>query len=263
MNLHLRHSLLVVALFGLLAGSAAAQTLSPFQPTYRPLGLPLVGKTYLAATDSTSATFQTYAAGYVSTIQQLLPEHVAFTGAGMNQLDPTRLYFWFNYAPRVYYIYEGACYLDALGVTIATVSAPTSTEVQGTNYLVFPLVQSSISPVCATGTGVRTATEPLMLGDFVQLPTVNAGQQLAFFLASDMASNSTPANVWYNGASNNTDGYQHLVAFFPDNNSQYIIIGFEDMAVPGADKDCNDSMFVVDIGPLNAAALRSASSLPK
>ena len=153
--------------------------------------------------------------------------------------------------------------MDALCVTIATVTAPTSTEVQGTNYLVFPLVQSTISPVCSTGTGVRTSTYPLMAGDFVQLPTINAGQQLAFFLAANMNSSGTPSNVFYNGASNNTDGYQHLVAFFPDNNSQYIIIGFEDLSVPGSDKDCNDAMFVIDVGPLNAAALRSASTLPK
>ena len=38
-----------------------------------------------------------------------------------------------------------------------------------------------------------------------------------------------------------------MIAFFPDN-SQYIIIGFEDM-YGGGDKDCNDMMFVVDIGP--------------
>lgn len=28
---------------------------------------------------------------------------MAFTGAGLNQLDPQRLYFLFDYAPRVYF----------------------------------------------------------------------------------------------------------------------------------------------------------------
>ncbi len=43
-----------------------------------------------------------------------------------------------------------------------------------------------------------------------------------------------------------------MIAFFPDN-SQYIIIGFED-EYGGGDQDCNDLMFVVDVGPNNAAA---------
>ena len=106
MKLHLRKTLFAIPLLSALVASASAQILSPFQPTYRPLGLPLVGQTYLAGTDTLSIAFQLYAPGYVTTIQSVLPEHVAFTGAGMNQLDPTRLYFWFNYAARVYYIYE-------------------------------------------------------------------------------------------------------------------------------------------------------------
>jgi hypothetical protein len=43
-----------------------------------------------------------------------------------------------------------------------------------------------------------------------------------------------------------------MIAFFPDN-SQYIIIGFEDL-YGGGDMDCNDLMFVVDVGVNNAAS---------
>ncbi len=118
-----------------------------------------------------------------------------------------------------------------------------------------------MSDVHWNGSTSRTSTYPVLPGDFVQLPTVNAGQQLAFFCYSNESSKGAPANVWYNGASNNSDGFQHMIAFFPDN-SQYIIIGFEDYP-GGGDQDCNDVMFVVDIGAENAAALRSASSLPK
>ena len=104
-----------------------------------------------------------------------------------------------------------------------------------------------------------------MAGDFVQLPTIKAGQQLSFFCVSNILNatwqNDNKEAVFYNGASNNPDGYQHLVAFFPDN-SQYIIIGFEDM-YGGGDKDCNDVMFVVDVGPNNAAVWRAGSSFPK
>jgi hypothetical protein len=67
--------------------------------------------------------------------------------------------------------------------------------------------------------------------------------------------------VFYNGSSNNSDNFQHLVAFFPDN-SQYMIIGFEDMS-GGGDKDCNDVLFVVDVGPLNSQIWRNPNSLPR
>jgi hypothetical protein len=262
MKTRLVRSALSLACLQLLAVSASAQTFSSYQPSNRPLGLPLVGKTYLAGTDSTSGTFDsTYLTNYVNYIKAELPEHVAFTGASLNQLDPTRLYFQFAYAPRIYYVYEGACYNNALGVTIATVSAPTATPATGTSYTVFPFVHSSISPVCCTGSGKRSSSEPLMAGDFVELPTVNAGQQLAFFIMAEMDGSSNPANVFYDGSANNSDDYPHMIAFFPDS-SQYMIIGFEDM-LNGGDKDCNDLMFVVDVGPNNAAALRDASSLPK
>jgi uncharacterized protein DUF4114 len=261
MHAHLR-TLMAVAVATVLSSAASAQTLSPFQSPYRPSGLPLAGSVYMLGTDSLSATLQANVPGYISMIKSKLPETVAFTGAGLNQLDPQRLYFLFSYAPRVYFLYEGACYTDALGVTIATVSAPTSKPATGTSYTVFPNGHSSISPVCASESGVRSATEPLLAGDFVQLPTVNAGQQLAFFLMSNLnSSGSTPANTFYNGSANNADGYQHLIAFFPDN-SQYIIIGFEDM-YGGGDKDCNDMMFAVDVGPNNAAVWRAPTAMPK
>ncbi len=244
-----------------LALSASAQTLSPFQPANRPLGLPLVGPTYLDGSDAASQSFDNYKQSFLDVITANLPEAVAFSGESLNQLDPTRLYFMFDYAPRVYYIYEGACYDNALGVTIATVSAPTNKPTTGTSYTVFPFGHSSISPACASGSGKRSKSEPLLPGDFVQLPLVTAGQQLAFFLMAEMDSHSNPADVYYNGNGNNPDNFQHLVCFFPSE-SQYLIIGFEDM-LNGGDRDCNDLMFVVDIGPQNAMLLRSPVLLPQ
>jgi hypothetical protein len=261
---YLAGSLIALAIAGCLASTASAATptyvtsttgtLSLFQTTTIPMGNQFVSKTYLAATDTTSAAFQLLQPTYTNYILSNLKEGVAFTGAGLNQLDPTRLYFWFTYAPRCYFIYGYAGFIDGFGVTIATVSAPTSSEVQGTNL-------TCMSDVHWNGSVARTSTYPVLPGDYVQLPTVNAGQQLAFFCYSNESSNGTPANIWYNGASNNSDNFQHMIAFFPDN-SQYIIIGFEDYP-GGGDQDCNDVMFVVDIGANNAAALRQANTLPK
>ena len=124
----------------------------------------------------------------------------------------------------------------------------------------FPNTHAAVGTVCTTNSGTRSSTEPLLPGDFVQLPKITAGQQLAFFLMAQMDSNHKPTHVYYNGSAYNEDSYQHLIAFFPDN-SQFIIIGWEDM-LNGGDKDCNDLLFAVDIGPDNAAALRT-QSLPK
>jgi hypothetical protein len=166
----------------------------------------------------------------------------------------------FDYAPRVYFLYEGACYINALGATIATVSAPTNQILQGNTFTIFPNTHSSISYICASNSGKRTQSEPLLAGDFVQLPTVKAGQQLAFFIMANLTGN-TPQDTYYNGTTNNVDKFQHMIAFFPDN-SQYLIIGFEDM-LNGGDKDCNDVMFVVDVGAQNAASWRSPNAFPK
>lgn len=300
MKLRRLNGLVALILVHGLAAYGSAQTLSPYQASQRPLGLSLIGSTsqasssggsggggwggwwfgqqwqqqqtvkgnvYTGGTDSLSSTYMsTYQSSFLNVVHTSLPEGVAFNGIN-NQLDPTRLFFASDYTPRVYFLSEGACYLNALGVTVATVTAPTSNPPSGANfsvgssYTVFPLGQSIISSVtCGTKPTQQSASYPLLPGDFVQLGTVSAGQQLAFFLMSNMNSSGTPQNVFYNGASNNPDGFQHMIAFFPDTTSQYLIIGFEDeLASPGSscDKDCNDLVFVVDVGPGNAAALRS------
>lgn len=230
------------------------------QSSYRPLGLSVTDRVQTIGSDSTAVSFDTNLTTYENYCASMLPEGVVFTGAGLYQLDPQRLYFLFDYAPRVYFIKDGACYKNALGATIATLSAPTSSILSGNTFTIFPNA-SSPKGICGSGGSSRSSSEPLLYGDFVQLPTVKAGQQLAFFLMANLDSSAVPQSVYYNGTSNNADNFQHMIAFFPDN-SQYIIIGFEDM-YGGGDKDCNDVMFVVDVGPMNALIWRDPSSLPK
>lgn len=55
-----------------------AQTLSPYQPTDRPLGLPLAGPTYLDGSDAASQLFDNYKQSFLTTITTNLPEGVAF-----------------------------------------------------------------------------------------------------------------------------------------------------------------------------------------
>lgn len=237
-----------------------AGTYNSVQSSYRPLGLSLNDKVQTIGSDSTAVTFNKNLSTYQEYCSSMLPEGVAFTGAGLYQLDPQRLYFLFDYAPRVYFIKDGACYKNALGATIASVSAPTDSVLSGTTFTILPNA-SSPQGVCGSGVLSRSSSEPLLYGDFVQLPNVKAGQQLAFFLMANLNSSAVPESVYYNGTGNNPDNFQHMIAFFPDN-SQYIIIGFEDM-YDGGDKDCNDVMFVVDVGSMNAMMWRDASSMPR
>jgi hypothetical protein len=234
--------------------TASSATLSPFQTTTIPLNYSFASKTYTYGSDTASAAFQTKKTSYTNYILSNLQEGVQFTGEGINTLDPQKLYFLFDYAPRCYFIYGYAGFIDGFGATIATVSAPTSRVLTGTTF-------TCMSSAHWNGATSRSTTYPVLPGDFVQLPTVTAGQQLAFFCYSNESSSGAPANVWYNGNSNNSDGFQHMIAFFPDN-SQYIIIGFEDYP-NGGDQDCNDLMFVVDVGPNNAAAWRNGNMFPK
>jgi hypothetical protein len=234
--------------------TVSGATLSPFQTSTIPKGYSFASKTYLAASDSTSAAFQANEPTYTNLILSNLKEGVKFTGAGLNTLNPQKLYFLFDYAPRCYFIYGYASFIDGYGATIATVSAPTSSILTGNTF-------TGMSDVHWNGSTTRSSTYPVLPGDFVQLPTVNAGQQLAFFCYSNESSSGVPANIWYNGASNNSDGFQHMIAFFPDD-SQFIIIGFEDYP-GGGDMDCKDLMFVVDVGANNAAAWRLGTSMPK
>ena len=262
MKLHLPRLLLGLGFLGCLAAIASAGTPSPIQSPWRPSGLPIIGQVNLAGSDSQASAFEAVKAGYIQTVITKLPETVAFTGAGINQLDPQRLYFVSNYAPRVYFVYEGACYNNALGATIATATAPTNAVLSGNTFTIFPKTHSSISIICASNSGNRTQSEPLLSGDFVQLPMVNAGQQLAFFIMANLDSDGDmPQDTYYNGTTNNDDNFQHMIAFYPDN-SQYIIIGFEDMH-NGGDKDCNDVVFVVDVGVQNANAWRNPNTFPR
>jgi hypothetical protein len=237
-----------------------ASTNSPVQSTVPPYFGTLIGKVQLANSDTQAQAYGTMQAGFISQVKTLLPETVAFTGKGLTQLDPQRIYFMYDYAPRVYFLYEYTGGTNQLGVTIGSMAAPVTGAATGTTYTLFPLCQSNSN-------GIRTTSNPLQPGDFVQLPMVQAGQQLSFCM-TNCSSNGVPLASWgggapavfYNGVSS-IDNIGHMIAYEPDSTSQYIVVGFEDWAF--YDNDCNDCVVVIDIGPQNAAVLRNPNTLPK
>jgi hypothetical protein len=239
---------------------------SSVQSSYRPLGWAIYDKVQIEvpSLDPLAQDFQNNLSSFTQYTSSL-KEGVAYAAANNNQLDPRRLYFFSAYAPRIYFISNGGWYTDALGVTIGPATAPSSQAPQGTNYVVFPNANSNYSNNCPTKQvgNTRTTAVPLLTGDFVQLPMVQAGQQLSLVFFSNLDSNgNVPSGyTFYNYPQANADGYQHMVGFFP-NSSQYIIVGFED-EYGGGDGDFNDVIVVIDVGSTNAAMWQNASSLPR
>ena len=231
-------TLLATAAVAALSLNAFAQTASPVQSAARPFGLDIVDKVQLAGSDDASATFQSSVLpGLSSYLSSALPE-----GRGVNDrahlLDPSKLKLATDSNVRAYFIGEGAGYENSLGFNTAG-GGVTS----GNPELIFPNA--------STG-GRRTASTPLLAGDFVDLGTILGGQKLDFFLIANGATRK-PGEVYSTDSSVNPDGINHVVSFATIYDS-YLVIGFEDL-LGGGDRDFNDLLFAIDIGSLNVAAL--------
>jgi hypothetical protein len=246
--------MLVAGCLGLVA-PAAAQVDSPVQAAARPYGIEIVDKVSLAGSDEASALFQ---AKVLPSITQLintnLSETSKFSQANNFSLDPTKLRMAVESASRVYFVGEGAGYRNTLGFnTIEAGQATPTTALTDSAQLIFPDATSSVSTYNPASTVKRTASNPLLPGDFVDLGTFGAGSMLDFFLIADGASGGK--TVWTTSATRNSDRIDHVVAFaLPD--SPYLVIAFEDLA-GGGDRDYNDVVFAVDIGAINVQRLLS------
>jgi Domain of unknown function (DUF4114) len=231
-----------------LAGNPAS-----VQSTARPYNLPVYGPVQVKASDSRAATFQqNFLPIFQQLINESLSESVVFNNVSGYKLDASRLYLrsTSDLPIRVYFVHEGAGYLNSLGFSFT----PAGQATPGQPYLLFPNT-SFVSPTSTT----RNQTTPLVVGDFVELTAGGPGIQMDFFLVANGA--QTPYNTWYNNTDLNVDDKQHVVAFLLPN-SRYVMIGFEDL-YNGGDLDYNDCLFVVDIGETNAANLfEDFSDLP-
>jgi len=254
-----------LGLLNCMAAAAMGATYASVQSTYRPLGWSLAAQVQVKGCDAQAQAFMAVLPGFQTYTAGSLKEGIAFAQANQCKLDPQRLYFFAAYAPRIYFMSNGGAYTDALGVTIGTATAPNGKPPAGTNYTVFPSANSYYLNNFSNKqtNGQRTQFCPLLPGDFVQLPTVNAGQQLSLVFMSNLnSSGNVPSGyTFYNDPNANADKYQHMVAFFPPN-SNYIIVGFEDL-YGGGDGDYNDVVMVIDVGTTNASLWRNSATLPK
>ena len=226
--------------------AANSGTISPIQPKVDPMGLSIIGPTRLAGSDAASANFDKTLPSVTQFIIKTLPEsHNNSAVVKAMPLDPKKLVLANTENVRAYFVYEGAGFVNTLGVN--TTGNGVS---EGNPQLIFPAVRSSDSVFAGAPAGTRTAQDPLLPGDFVNLGVMKAGTKLDFFLLANGANGGTTA---WNTLGNNPDGLNHVAALsermfaIPNMNSPYLYIAFEDLW-GGGDKDYNDAIFAVNVG---------------
>ncbi len=247
--------------------TAQAQTAASVQSPMRPLGLNLWhntnGRVMVFGSDTASAAFMsTNFNSFMAIVNDNLGESAVYSQAANNTLAPEKLFFFFDYSPRLYFLTEGAGYTNALGANICDAETSNSSTPDTTNrFLIMPNSQSN-KGLGGNGSSTRTTSAPMQPGDFIQLPAISKGKQLELFLIANMNSSAVPEATYYNQKQQNGDNLLHMVAFFPAN-SNFVIIGFEDI-YGGGDLDYNDLVFALDVGANNAAVWRNPQgSLPK
>jgi hypothetical protein len=244
-----RSLLPLASAMALSAVDVGAQTAAPIQSTVRPLGLGIVDTVKLGGSDTASSSFQTQVLPNLTQfLNQQLGESHAIDDTGI-QLDPSKLKLKTQSDVRVYFVGEGAGYANTLGFTTDGSGSATSP----TSQLIFPNASSRVTSYNPPSSILRTANEPLMPGDFVDLGRKAANTSLDFFLIANGANGGR--SVFSTQNSQNPDGINHVISFaYAMQNSPYLILGFEDLW-GGGDRDFNDLLFAVDIGAVNIAAL--------
>ncbi len=227
---------------------ASASVASPIQSAARPYSLSIVAPVQIAGSDDAAKAFQANVLpGMLTAERQLLPEYKSHTVQNLAtfSLDPSKLLLSADTTARVYFLGEGAGYQNTLGVS-TTNGGPLSPGAA----LIFPNASSSVG-FAGSGSSVRSASEPLQPGDFVNLGKLKAGTALDFFLIAFGATGGK--DVMSTNQSLNADGLVHAVAMAKAG-SPYLVLSFEDMK-GGGDRDFNDVYFAVDLGKSNIAHL--------
>lgn len=246
------HLLLLLTWLGV-AVFTSAQQVSPVQSAARPYNLDIIAPVQVAGSDAAAAGFQTHVLpGMLNTVRTLLPDYRSKSAKDLAaiSLDPSKLVLGFDSTARVYFLGEGAGYQNTLGIS-TTGGGPLSPGAS----LVFPNASSSLG-FTGTGTPIRSSSEPLLAGDFVNLGNLKAGTALDFFLIANGALGGK--NLVSTNQSLNQDGLVHAVVMATPG-SPYLVISFEDM-MGGGDRDYNDTFFAVDVGKANVQKLLGLSA---
>jgi len=242
-------------------GKSSLGTAAPVQSSANPYGLKVAGPVMVGGSTAASASFDNVELpAAMQFIHQNLPESKNNTGSKAFEIDPSKIVLASQSAVSATFISEGASYHNAIGFESLApgASQPNSSydEVTAaTSKLIFPDASSTEGGIASGKYGTRTASEPVLPGDFVNLGTFSKGTQLDFFLIANGA-NQSWAPVFSTTAALNGDGFkQHVAAFtLPGLNSPYVFLSFEDLW-GGGDKDINDTIVAINIGAANVRAL--------
>ena len=236
-----------------------ASVASPIKSKADPFGLPVANLVQTAGSDAAAAEFLSYLPDIQKQVSKNLPETVYLKNAAAMALDPSKLTVLTDSTARIYFVSEGAGYHNTLGLNIlppgsALPTSKTPEIIKGDSKLIFPDASSPVSSYDPAKTIIRTGSEPLLPGDFVNLGNVKAGSLLDFYLISNGANGGTA--VFTDEAARNPDKIQHIVTL-SSTNSPYLLLSFEDM-YGGGDHDYNDTVFAIDLRSVKLQKLVSA-----
>lgn len=228
---------------------ANAQVASPVQSSARPYNLNIIAPVEVAASDAAAQNFQTNVLpGLLTMVQKTIGYHahseanLAAISTGASELTLSA-----NSSARVYFLGETAGYLNTLGF-----STTGGSPIRPDAALIFP---NASNPLALGGSGspIRTTTDPLLPGDFVNLGSFNAGTTLDFFLIAYGASGGKFFSS--TNQSMNQDGLIHAITMAADG-SAYLVVSFEDQK-GGGDRDFNDVYFAVEFTRTNSSSIAS------
>ena len=265
-NNYIKHGLVagVAALSVFTAAAQSAGVVSPVQSKADPYGLKIAGPVMQSGSDEASKKFdQSILPSLNAFVKSALPEQKNNTKSAAFEIDPNKIVLATKTDVRAYFVSEGAAYHNSIGVDAVKVGNDPKTSYDevaaASSQLIFPDASSTEGGSASGKYGTRTASEPLLPGDFVNVGTFAAGTKLDFFLLSNGA-NQPWANVISADESLNGDGFkQHVAAFttklfVPKLNSPFVFLSFEDLW-GGGDKDINDTIIALDVGKATVKAL--------
>jgi len=227
---------------------------SPVQSPADPLALPVAAPVDIGGSDAASAAFMRSLPALKALVQSKIPAtHIGAIDAASMALNPASLRLATDTSVRVYFLGESAGNHNSLGfntfapgAAIPTASTPGITS---DAKLIFPNMSSSEpGSISAANNSIRTAAEPLLTGDFVDLGTFSAGTLLDFFFIAYGASGGTTALG--EETARNFDNIQHFVSFSSPG-SPYQVLSFED-SYHGGDLDYNDGIFALEFTSMSA-----------
>lgn len=247
------------------SGWATAQTDSPVQSPARPFNLAIADDVQLAGSDAAAANFLANVLPSITTLLEAnLRETVSVKNATALMLDPSQLKLATDSTIRVYFVGEGAGYHNTLAFNFYLPGVNTSDQAAARNIItaetkiIFPDASSSVSTYDPASKAVRTVSNPLLPGDFVDLGTFQARGRLDLALIANGAFGGK--DVFVASPARNEDRITHVVTFALKN-SPYLIAAFEDLR-GGGDGDYNDVVVAIDIGRANVARMVSAPVPP-